>query len=97
MADAEKLKDFCTLGTTQVCLVGWVVKGQHSQWVCLPGIGERTGMNKDKKWGKLEGVCNCSLAIADQRKTSFDLDLAQQSTEHPTAIPVHGRLDHHQD
>lgn len=54
-------------------------------------------MNKDEKWGKLEGVCNRSLAIADQRKTSFDLDLAQQSTEHPTAIPVHGRLDHPQD
>lgn len=97
MADAEKLKDFCIPGITHVCLVGWVVEGQQSQWLYLPGVRERIGRNKDGKWGKLEGVRNHSLAIADQRKTSFHPDLAQQGTEHPRAISVHGRLDHHQD
>lgn len=37
--------------------------------------------------GKLKGVCSYSLEIADHRTTSFDLNLAKQSTEHPRTMP----------
>lgn len=42
------------------------------------------------------GGCNSSLAVADQ-KTFFSLDLAQESTEYPRAIPVSGRPGRLQD
>ena len=97
MADAGKPKDLNSPGITCACPGVRADQGQQSHWLYLPGIRERIAQEWGWEAGETGGGCNYSLAIADQRTTSFDLDLAQQSTEHCRAIPIHGRPDHHHD
>lgn len=60
-----------------MCLPGGMGSLGTAEQTALRRTVERIGQEQGWEVGKIGGGCNSSLAIADQRKTSFDLDLLQ--------------------